>query len=84
MINYLDKVKAKIESKINPEKILLKDNSALHTKHKSFNSNKFYLKLIIKSKKLKKMNRLDSHKLIYSILQDEIKEKIHALEIEIE
>ena len=84
MINYLDKVKAKIESKINPEKILLIDNSALHTKHKSFNSNKFYLKLIIKSKKLKKMNRLDSHKLIYSILQDEMKEKIHALEIEIE
>ena len=79
MINYLDKVKAKIESKINPEKILLIDNSALHTKHKSFNSNKFYLKLIIKSKKLKKMNRLDSHKLIYSILQDEMKEKIHAL-----
>ena len=55
MISYLDKVKAKIENKINPEKLLLIDNSALHARHKSFDSNKFHLKLIIKSEKLKKM-----------------------------
>ena len=84
MISYLDKVKAKIENKINSEKVLLIDNSALHARHKSFDSSKFHLKLIIKSEKLKKMNRVDSHKIIYSILQEEIKDKIHALEIEIE
>ena len=80
MINYLDKVKNIIENKINPEKVLLIDKSALHKKHESFNSNKFYLK----SKKLKEMNKVDSHKLIYSTLRDEMREKIHALEIEIE
>ena len=84
MISYLEKVKAKIENKINPEKLLLIDNSALHSRHKSFDSSKFHLKLIIKSEKLKKMNKIDSHKIIYSILQEEIKDKIHALEIEIE
>ena len=84
MISYLDKVKAKIENKINPEKVLLIDNSVLHARHKSFDSNKFHLKLIIKSEKLKKMNKINSHKIIYSILQEEIKDKIHALEIEIE
>jgi len=55
----------------------------LHTKHKSFDSNKFHLKLIIKSEKLKNMEKIDAHKTIFSILNDEMKNKIHALEIEI-
>ena len=84
MINHLDKIKEKIINKLNPDKISIVDNSYLHIRHKSFNDKKFYLKFIIKSEKLKKMNKIDSHKLIYSILKNEMKDKIHALEIEIE
>ena len=83
MITFLEKVKAKINNKLGPEQISLIDNSYLHTKHKSFDSNKFHLKLIIKSKKLKNMGKIDAHKIIFSILNDEMKNKIHALEIEI-
>ena len=83
MITFLEKVKAKINNKLCPKQILLIDNSYLHTKHKSFNSNKFHLKLIIKSEKLKNMEKIDAHKAIFSILNDEMKNKIHALEIEI-
>ena len=56
MITFLEKVKAKINNKLSPEQILLIDNSYLHTKHKSFDSNKFHFKLIIKSEKLKKLS----------------------------
>ena len=83
MITFLEKIKAKINNKLSPEQILLIDNSYLHTKHKSFDSNKFHLKLIIKSEKLRNMGKLDAHKAIFSILNDEMKNKIHALEIEI-
>ena len=83
MITFLEKVKTKINNKLSPEQILLIDNSYLHTKHKSFDSNKFHLKLIIKSEKLKKMSKIDAHKIIFSILDVEMKNKIHALEIEI-
>ena len=83
MITFLEKVKAKINNELNPEQILLIDNSYLHTKHKSFDSNKFHFKLIIKSEKLKSMGKIDAHKVIFSILNDEMKNKIHALEIEI-
>ena len=83
MITFLEKVKVKISNKLHPEQISLIDNSYLHTKHKSFDSNKFHLKLIIKSEKLKKMGKIDAHKAIFSILNDEMKNKIHALEIEI-
>ena len=82
-MNFFDEVKEKINKKINPENIILIDNSDLHSKHKSFDVNKFHLKIIIKSKKLKNMNKIMAHKEIYSILKDEISNKIHALEIEI-
>tara|TARA_B100001105_G_scaffold35373_1_gene24893 strand:+ start:87 stop:341 length:255 start_codon:yes stop_codon:yes gene_type:complete len=83
MITFLEKIKAKINNKLSPEQILLIDNSYLHTKHKSFDPKRFHLKLVIKSKKLKNMEKIDAHKVIFSILNDEMKNKIHALEIEI-
>ena len=82
-MNFFDKVKEKINNKINPENIILIDNSNFHTKHKSFDVNKFHLKIIIKSKKLKSMSKIMAHKEIFSILKDEMNNKIHALEIEI-
>ena len=83
MISLLEEIKKKINDQLNPEKISIIDNSNLHTTHKSFDSNKYHLKVTIKSKKLANMSKIDAHKLIFSILRDEMKNKIHALEIEI-
>ena len=83
MISFFDQIKEKINKKIDPENIILIDNSSFHTKHKSFDLDKFHLKIIIKSVKLKNMSKIAAHKEIYSILKDEMKSKIHALEIEI-
>ena len=83
-MNFFDKVKEKINKKINPENVTLIDNSNFHIKHKSFDSNKFHLKIIIKSEKLRSMSKIMAHKEIFSILKDEMNNKIHALEIEIQ
>ena len=83
-MNFFNEVKEKINNKINPENIILIDNSNFHSKHKSFDINKFHLKIIIKSKKLKSMSKIEAHKEIFSILKDEMSNKIHALEIEIQ
>ena len=83
MISFFSEIKEKINKKINPENIILIDNSSFHTKHKSFDPNKLHIKIIIESKKLKKMNKITAHKEIYSILKEEMKNKIHALEIKI-
>ena len=79
----LNQIKDKINRKINPENVKLIDNSFLHSKHKSFDSNKLHLKIIIKSEKLKKMSKIEAHKEIFSILKEEMNNNIHALEIEI-
>ena len=83
MIPLLEEIEVKLNKEFNPKKLILGDNSHLHTKHKSFNPNKIHLKIIIESDELKKTGKLEAHKAIYNLLKDEMKEKIHALEIEI-
>ena len=82
-MHLIDQIKEKINKKINPENIILIDNSVFHAKHQSFDPNKFHIKIIIKSEKLRNMSKSAAHKEIFSILKDEMNSKIHALEIEI-
>jgi len=83
MITIYDKIKKKIKQKINLKNIILIDNSKYHKKHKFFNVNKLHLKIIIESDSLKKISKIEAHKKIFSVLKEEMKSKIHALEIEI-
>jgi len=83
MTNFLKEVEEKIKKELGVEKVLVIDNSYLHKKHQSFGSGQFHLKLIIKSAKLKNMNKVQSNRLIFSILKKELKNKIHALQIKI-
>jgi len=83
MITIFEEIKKKINKEIVTKNIIIIDNSNLHKKHKFFDKNKFHLKIIIESTELKNTNKVNAHKKIFSILKEEMKEKIHALEIEI-
>tara|TARA_Y100000590_G_scaffold462511_1_gene626809 strand:- start:468 stop:722 length:255 start_codon:yes stop_codon:yes gene_type:complete len=83
MNDFLKEIKTTIAEKLKPEDLTLIDNTNLHSTHKSFDPKKFHLKLIIESKILKQKSKIDAHREIFSILKKEMKEKIHALEIEI-
>ena len=74
-------VKKKLQSKINIESINIEDKSFLHKKHASNQEGKFHLKIILKSIELKKLSRIDSNKKIYKILNKELKESIHSIQI---
>ena len=78
-----DEIKEKIKKNINYKNITLIDNSYFHKSHKSYDSKKLHLKIIIESEELTKMNKISAHKEIFSILKDLMKNRIHALEIEI-
>ena len=81
-INQLSEiVKKKILDNKIIEKVELEDKSFLHKNHKNNNPNKFHIKLKIKSKTLKNMNRIDSNKFIFRLLDKEIKSHIHSLQI---
>ena len=74
-------VKKKIKKNINVENILIEDKTFLHKKHPGHESNKFHLKITIESEELKKLNKIESNKRIYKILDQELKNHIHSLQI---
>ena len=84
MNNYLREIIEKLnkEFKINDIKIV--DNSYKHKSHKSFSPEKFHLHLKIKSTHLNSLPRIHAQKLIMNVLKEDLKTKIHALEISIE
>ena len=84
MKNYFNEIKAKINSKIELENIEIIDNTHKHKGHKFYSPNKFHLHLKIKSLYLNSLSRVSAQKIIMKILSDDLKTKIHALEISIE
>ena len=74
-------VKKKIEKNISIENIKIEDKSFLHKKHKNNQEGKFHLKIEISSNELKNINKIESNKKIYKILDKEMKEWIHSLQL---
>ena len=74
-------VKNKLFNQINIESINIEDKSFLHKKHKGNQEGKYHLKLTIVSQELKKMSKIESNKKIYKILDKELKEFIHSIQI---
>ena len=76
-----DTIKKKITNGVNIDEIIIEDKTYLHLKHKNFQKNKFHLKIFIKSKELSSMSKINSTKKIYSILESELKNYIHSIQI---
>ena len=74
-------VKKKLQNQINIEDIKIEDKSFLHKNHAGNQEGKFHLKISLISSELKIMNKIESNKKIYKILDKEIKEYIHSIQI---
>jgi len=74
-------VKKKLQNQIKIKNVFIEDKSFLHKKHASNQVGKFHLKINIKSIELKKMSKIESTKIIYKILDQELKKYIHSIQI---
>ena len=74
-------IKKKLSDQINIQNIEIEDKSFLHKNHKGNQEGKYHLKLIIASKQLKKMSKIESNKKIYKIIDKELKDFIHSIQI---
>ena len=82
-INELSNIiKEKISNKILIEDIIIEDKTFLHLKHRNYQENKYHIKISIKSDKLSKMKKIASSKIIYKILEYELKNYIHSIQID--
>ena len=84
MKNYLKEIENKLKNHIKFENIEIVDNSHKHRTHNFFSPSKLHLHIKIKSIQLQSFSRINAQKLIMKVLKDDLKSKIHALEISIE
>mgnify|MGYP001421518289 CR=1 FL=1 len=74
-------VKKKLTDQIDIDSVKIEDKTFLHKNHTGNQEGKFHLKITISSKELEIMNRIESNKKIYKILDKELKEYIHSIQI---
>ena len=74
-------VKKKLQSKITVEKINVEDKSFLHKRHSGNKEGKFHIKVSLESKELKELSKVNRNRKIHKILDNEIKNYIHSLQI---
>jgi BolA family transcriptional regulator, general stress-responsive regulator len=84
MNNYFKSICEKINKEFDVENIEIIDNSYKHKGHKFFSPEKYHIHLKVKSLYLNSISRVTSHKMIMKVLKDDLKTKLHALEISIE
>ena len=74
-------VKKKLNEEINIESLKIEDKSFLHKNHSGNHVGKFHLKIIIVSEELNKKSRIECNRKIYKIIDKELKNHIHSVQI---
>ena len=74
-------VKKKLTDQIYIESIEIEDKSFLHKNHAGNQEDRYHLKIILSSNELKALSRIESNKRVYKILDKEMKEHIHSIQI---
>ncbi len=78
------KILKKLREKLNPELLEVHDESRHHAGHSGSRpegETHFYVR--IKASSLSGLNRVQQHRKIYEILDEELKNTVHALRIEV-
>tara|TARA_B100001540_G_C15792105_1_gene635930 strand:- start:1630 stop:1890 length:261 start_codon:yes stop_codon:yes gene_type:complete len=79
--NLIKNIKVKLLKNTSINHVQIEDKTYLHLKHSSHQKNKFHVKLTIESDYLKKMSKLEASKKIHKIIEYEIKNFIHSIQI---
>ena len=80
-MNRIEKnILRKLEKELNPTLIEIKDESHLHANHNpSAKEGGTHFKIKIISKKFKGKSRIEKHRIVNNILENEFKKGLHAL-----
>ncbi|WP_417783112.1 BolA family protein [Terasakiella pusilla] len=75
-------MKKKINEELSPEKLVLEDESYMHAGHAGANSQgESHFNLLIVSDKFEGVSRVQRQRMVYDILADELKDRVHALSL---
>ena len=83
-MNRTKRIETILEKYFGDTNISVINNSRLHKGHNNFNgSGETHIKVILTKKDNSSLNRLNIHRIINSLLEEEFKSGLHSLEIKI-
>lgn len=75
-----------LKKELSPSKIQIKDNSEFHVGHGNIKEGDtethFFIK--IRSEKFTGLKKIDMHRLVYKVLEKELYEGLHAIELDLD
>ena len=78
-MSFTEQIRLKLEQALPGSRVEVEDQSDSHIEH---NPTGAHITVKLKYQVFKDKTRVDLHQMIYNVLRDEMKEKIHALKIE--
>lgn len=76
-----DRIRQYLEERLNPQELLIKDQSQLHIGHEGAKDGKGHYDLLVVSQAFEGVNRVQRHRMVYDALRDLLQSDIHALRI---
>ena len=83
--NRQERVKKLINKEFSPTYLEIKDNSHMHAGHGNVKEGdtETHLYLKIRTEKFKNLNKLQMHRLVYGIINEEFTKGLHAVELDL-
>ncbi len=83
-MDFRHQLEEKLRNNFDPEALEVIDESSQHAGHSGARpGGETHFRVIMKASKLKGLSRVDQQRRIHTLLREELKEKIHALALEI-
>ena len=76
-----DKIRQYLQERLDPQELLIKDQSQLHIGHEGARDGKGHFDLVLVSQAFEGLNRVQRHRMVYDALSDLLESDIHALRI---
>jgi BolA protein len=84
MNTYQNRIVQKLTTSLSPTYLLVRDDSHHHAGHSGANDGgETHFHVAISAVVFKGLSRVEQHRLIYNILSDELKDRVHALSLEV-
>ena len=75
-------VQRKLEAALEPESLVVADDSARHAGHPEA-TGRFHLSIAVVSARFHGLSRIQRHRLVYTVLSEELAGPVHALSLDI-
>lgn len=76
-----DKIRQYLQERLDPQELLIKDQSQLHIGHEGARDGKGHFDLVLVSQAFEGVDRVQRHRMVYDALRDLLESDIHALRI---